>query len=378
MDTRPLSRTQEHRMDALEVRRPQAASLAILLLASGCLGMVGCATHKATINAYTDPSFSRGEVRSIAIFPIRNTRAAPSESQVINRQVTQALHAKDPNLRIVGPTEAVEQLNNAGLADDWADFLERYVMSGVPDAASLAKIGNALQCDAVMQGEVLNVFQEDGQWGRNKGQTRVTVRYTILDTRKGKLLWEASSDGIRKTALATSGAPPIIEAVSLAVEKILQNLPVLYGGREAPTRDEPAAQVSEARRPAPPPTSNQPRIPEATTGLPPHASGRWLGVLDAPSGVSYRASITLFDAKNVGENTGTAVYETASSVCIYSLTLDTTSADAFSLRQQLESGDCTEDIRVVFRLNQEGELVGDWYDATGSRWARATLAKNKM
>jgi hypothetical protein len=187
----------------------------------------GCSTHKATIDTFTDASMSRGSVRSIAVFPIRNTRAAPSQAQVTNRKITQAVHASNPDVEVLGPAESVDILNAAGLADEWADFLERYVLSGVPDAEMLAEIGRALDCDAVLQGEVVNVFMRDGEWGSNKGETRVTVRFTMLDTRDGRLLWEASSDGVRKTAWATDNAPPLVEAIDLAVEKILQNLPPL-------------------------------------------------------------------------------------------------------------------------------------------------------
>jgi len=39
-------------------------------------------------------------------------------------------------------------------------------------------------------------------------------------------LWEASSDGIKGTPTTLESAPPIIEAVDLAVDKILSNLPL--------------------------------------------------------------------------------------------------------------------------------------------------------
>lgn len=90
----------------------------------------------------------------------------------------------------------------------------------------LNQLGTLLGVDAIMQGEMVNVTQQDGVYGQNKGQTRVTVRFTILGTKEGKLLWEASSDGIKGTATAMEEAPPIGEAVSLAVEKIMANLPI--------------------------------------------------------------------------------------------------------------------------------------------------------
>lgn len=188
-----------------------------------------CATSKATISSYSDPSFASEEIQRLAIFPIRNARAAPSEAFQVNRRVTQEVSRKSPGLEIVTPTEAVNLLNDRELADDWADFYEGYVIGGVPDAAALDRFGQALDVNAILQGEVVSVFQEDGEFGGNKGQTRVTVRFALLGCSDGKLIWEASSDGIRKSATTLSDAPAIIEAVNLAVDKILSNMPQ-FGG----------------------------------------------------------------------------------------------------------------------------------------------------
>lgn len=202
----------------------KAPGVAAALLA---IPIIACASSKATINSFTDPSYSAQDVESIAVLPIRNARLAPSEAQSVTRRVSQAIHGKAPKIRLMGPTESVQALNDHDLAHDWATFVEDYVKSGVPDAEALGRIGKALNVDALVQGELLNVQQEDGEFGGNKGQTRVTVRFTMLGTRDGTLLWEASSDGIKKTATTLSDAPAIIEAVNLAVNKILDNLPPL-------------------------------------------------------------------------------------------------------------------------------------------------------
>jgi len=67
----------------------------------------------------------------------------------------------------------------------------------------------------------------------NRGETRVTVRYTMLGVNDGKLLWEATSDGIATTGTTVEKAPAIIEAVNLAVEKIVGSLPF---GSEQPAQ----------------------------------------------------------------------------------------------------------------------------------------------
>lgn len=192
-----------------------------------CIVLISCAVQKATINTYVDPNYQSGRINKIAVFPIRNTRLAPSESQQINRKISMALQQRNQQIEIMSSAEAIRVLNDYDLADDWAIFLDNYVTSGVPDSKILREIGNALGIDAILQGEIVNIFQEDGHYGGNKGTTRVTVRFTMLDAKDGKLIWESSSDGIKGTTTTLESAPPIIDAVNLAIDKILTSLPPL-------------------------------------------------------------------------------------------------------------------------------------------------------
>lgn len=200
----------------------QLAGVVAIVLASVTSG---CSISKATLNQFVDPSFGPGSISSVAVFPIRNTRLAPSEAQQINRKISQAIHEQSPGLEIMSSAEATRRLNSAGLVDTWADFIDDYVTSGIPDATDLRKIGRALGVDAIMQGEIVSLQQRDGAYGYSRGSTRVTVRFSMLGTQDAKLLWEASSDGIRSTATTMDTAPPVIEAITLAVDKICANLP---------------------------------------------------------------------------------------------------------------------------------------------------------
>jgi len=186
----------------------------------------GCAVSKATLNSYVDPNIDNEQIKTIAIFPIRNAKFAPSEAQQINRKISMVINQKNSQIQIMSSNEAINKLNENDLASTWAVFLDNYSSSGVPDKNVLYDVGKSLGIDAIIQGEIVNVFQQDGAYGVNKGTTRVTVRFSMLSTNTGKLLWEASSDGIKGTPTTLESAPPIIEAVDLAVDKILSNLPL--------------------------------------------------------------------------------------------------------------------------------------------------------
>jgi hypothetical protein len=195
------------------------AGLIGLLMTVG-LALAGCAT--ATINSYTDPNFSAADVKSLAVFPLRNARFAPSDALQITREMTQAIYNKNPAIKIIGAAEAVEILNANGLAEKWADFQRNYAASGIPDGAILREVGAALGVDMILQGEILNIFQQDAA-SYQYATTRVTVHYAMMEVATNKTAWDATSDGIKKGARMS--APPIIEAVRLAQNKILGVLP---------------------------------------------------------------------------------------------------------------------------------------------------------
>lgn len=189
--------------------------------------LTGCAVNKGTINSYVEPTYSSGSIESVAVFSIRNARFAPSEARTINRKIITALTSKNPNLQIVPPSEALRKINESDLAEEWANFVEDYYTSGIANKRILDKVANILGVDAVMQGQLLDVNQRDSAFGYSKAQSRITMSFSIIETETAKPIWEASADGIKGSATTLSEAPPLIEAINLAVDKIVENVPRL-------------------------------------------------------------------------------------------------------------------------------------------------------
>ncbi|MFC2084806.1 hypothetical protein ACFLS9_07095 [Bacteroidota bacterium] len=186
----------------------------------------GCSVSKATLSSFVDPNISNEELNSIAVFPIRNARFAPNEAKQINKKISTEIHNLNKDIQIMSSDDVINILNEYDLASSWAMFLDNYSSSGIPDKYILYEIGEVLNVDCLVQGEVVNIFQEDGEFGINNGLTTVTVMFSLISTKSGKILWEASSDGTKKTVTSFEDAPPIMEAVNLAVDKILSNLPL--------------------------------------------------------------------------------------------------------------------------------------------------------
>lgn len=129
---------------------------------------------------------------------------------------------------MVSPSESLRIINEKGLASEWARFIDDYYTGGIANKNILETICSALNVNGIMQGQIINVYQRDGD-GVQKGITRVTITYSIISRNKANTVWEVSADGIRGTIDSLQPAPPIVEAVDLAIEKIIDNIPHLFG-----------------------------------------------------------------------------------------------------------------------------------------------------
>lgn len=196
------------------------------LLIIFALILAGCAINKGTINSFYEPSYQVGSVKSLAVPSVRNARLAPSESQKIGRAVNQAISNKNPNVKLISANDFSNLLNDNKLVNNYADFIEDYVTSGIANREFLEKL-KQFEIDAIMISELSNLQQKDGAYGQHAGQTRITLTYTMIDTRTNDVIWTASADGIKGTASTIGEAPPLVEAINLAVEKVKAAVPQL-------------------------------------------------------------------------------------------------------------------------------------------------------
>ena len=189
---------------------------------SAFLFLVACSMTSATLDSYVDANYSSGQIKRVVVLPITNTRLTVGQSTELNRAFTQTLHQRNPSLAIVGSSEAVVKLNEANLANDWAVFLANYSTSGIPDTKTVDRVGSALNVDAIIQGSIVHIFQQDSM-GWSYPITRVSVRYTMIGVKEGKVLWELTGEG--KDQPYGYAASPIFDAIKIAVYKILDAIP---------------------------------------------------------------------------------------------------------------------------------------------------------
>jgi hypothetical protein len=186
---------------------------------------IGCVTLETSTNTFLDPGFTDAKLQRLAVFPIVNTRLPLSDAQKLYGDLTQAIVLKRPSVVIINSAQAVGVLNEKGLGNEWTRFLRDRDAKGLSRPGVLKAIGRALNVDGILQGDIVSMEQKDGVFGHHQGTTRATVRYYLMEVESGKLLWEGSTDGLLTTATPVDPTLPIIEAVKLAHQKMLEILP---------------------------------------------------------------------------------------------------------------------------------------------------------
>jgi hypothetical protein len=187
--------------------------------------LTGCASTKTTVRSYTDPAVGTRVITSLAILPVRNAPIAQSESIRMNREIAQTVQRQNPSLRILGPVEAIQALNASNLVADYDNYLVALAQSGIPNAEILRRVGAALDVDAIMQGQIVGLYQEDGSYPGRPGVTKFALRYSIVSTQDALLMWETSEEVKRRTGTVFEQAPPLEEVLPEATEVILKSIP---------------------------------------------------------------------------------------------------------------------------------------------------------
>ncbi len=185
-----------------------------------CLLVAGCKT--ASLNSFVDPSYNAKGINRVVVLPMTNASITPGQAQELSRDFAQGMLRNNPNLEIMGAGEAIEKINAANFADEWASFLRNYNTSGIPNTNVVKRVGAKLGVDAIIQGSVLAVSQKDSN-GFDYPITRVNVRYGAISSITGTLLWEISSEGVIQPYAYT--AAPTIDAIRLAHKKIVESIP---------------------------------------------------------------------------------------------------------------------------------------------------------
>lgn len=187
-----------------------------------CFLVAGC-TSSVFFNTYTYEGIKKENVRRIAILPVRNAFEVPNSNIIINRRIQRGITKINPTVEIIDSAKSNYLIGKAKLTNEYARFLRDYEVSGIIDADALSKVGKALNVDAILQGDVKDLSRKKGGFGV-ESVTKVTLKYFLISTRKGILLWQGVASA-RHSIGGFSSPPPIEGMIELCMGKILESFP---------------------------------------------------------------------------------------------------------------------------------------------------------
>lgn len=208
---------------------------ALVIIAVSILSLisVGCVSKKGTVKTYNNPAVDASKIRSVAIFPLRNSFVQTSvglgtgEMIEINKMFQVEFANRNSNTQLVNSISSRELLNQYKLVNSYDTLLTVFENTGLPNTNILNAIGEKLKVDAVIQGFLKEVYQRDGVYGGNRGETKIVVKYIMLSTISGDVLWEATCEGYKGTGTTLAKAPPVEDVIEIIKEKIISAMPTL-------------------------------------------------------------------------------------------------------------------------------------------------------
>jgi hypothetical protein len=214
--------------------RASAGALAMLILSacsSPLMPNLSVPTPKGYVDSAArtriDPALATTRILAVAVLAIPSARITTQIGAEMDQALIQAFATRNPTVMIVRPDDATARLAEAGLANRYRSFLRDYALTAIPDTALIAALGKTLGVDAIIQGAVVELVQRNGFLNIQNGSTLATVRYRIISTSTGTLLWEGMSSSSRVTVTDLEKAPQVRHALALAERPVLKALPQL-------------------------------------------------------------------------------------------------------------------------------------------------------
>lgn len=184
----------------------------------------GCAKSEASIDSSMSRAFSASRLQSLAIMPVPELEGASVDDLALS--VGRRLAVDWQGISFVGPSDSRGRIEGKGLTSDWIALTEYVALESNADTVLVRRLGESLNVDAMLQGVVYDIdLRQHAAFG-NRGKIELTVRFVLLSTETGETLWEARSRAV-KEAETTFANPDVDEALELALNRILENLPSL-------------------------------------------------------------------------------------------------------------------------------------------------------
>ena len=206
------------------------------LLALGLSGIVcGCflpqvydSTQHTMLSLKADDLRERG----IAFITPTAITGQEEEKQAVALIFADVLKRKRPALRCLNLSEALNAINEAGLAEDYKHMLEGYRDAGIFDRLMLQKIGAATKTGYVAQLKLMTFVQGTAERFGIFGLRIIVTKYAhlrlffqIWDTRDGLIAWEGVQEMHYAVDTITENSVALKTAIEKAASDFISQLP---------------------------------------------------------------------------------------------------------------------------------------------------------
>lgn len=215
----------------------------LIVTAALVLPTTGCAAGIYTGFEELHPAAAPVHAERIALLPV--TAAAGSESYrgVIGDSLLRVAQRAHPGVEFIPAAESVERLNDAGLAERFANLLMGYQQTGIYDRALLREVGLALGADHALQLRVgyertqevqTRLFYPSETFPTERQDLHVSV--LLWDVRDGGMAWEASGSSTTQEGEYTV-ARQFGEVLAATAARLAAQLPIAGDSMVAETAD---------------------------------------------------------------------------------------------------------------------------------------------
>lgn len=179
----------------------------LILAAALVLPTTGCAAGIHTGFEELHPAAAPVYAERIAVLPVTAVRGSEPYREVIGDSLLHVAQRAHPDVEFMAPLLSLDLLNEAGLAERFANLLVGYQETGLYDRALLRKVGEALEADHVLQLRVgyereseieAGLFDPGTLYEADRQNLYVTA--VLWDVRRGELVWEAAGTSTTRDA----------------------------------------------------------------------------------------------------------------------------------------------------------------------------------
>jgi len=187
--------------------------------------LTGCSITKSTINISKNYEFNNKLFHYVALMPTKETIIDNETIELIDDEIYDCISSGYYNATVFSQNHINAKINKAKLNADWEIFWNDYLETGFINTTFLDFLGKTLKVDLILQCEVIDIKKTFGIHRKVIGETTAQIKLTMFSTKSGAVIWEAISLGTQGNAHSDQSVPASIEAVEVALDELLDNLP---------------------------------------------------------------------------------------------------------------------------------------------------------